>query len=174
MKSRVLCLFALVSAAVAQSTSSPCYDGVRVILARGTGEPQNSSVSELVAKSILAAIPDSYSTEVIYPASSDPNGVSVGAADAQRQIYDYARACPTGKIVLTGYSQGAVVIGNAIAGAGPVCSEVAKNIVVVVLYGDPGRTLGVGVDSDVNGPSCNVSAVWNLLTFVQHEYSALT
>jgi len=148
----------LLSTLASSALSQTCYDGVRVLIARGTGEPQNSSVANLMGRAILASIPDSYSNEIIYPASSDPNGPNIGAANAQSQIYDYARACPEDKIVLIGYSQGAVVVGNAIAGAQPVCNEVANNIVAVVLFGDPGRVQGVGVDSDVNGPSCNVAA----------------
>lgn len=96
-----------------------CSSGVRIIVARGTFEPPGIGLQQTVVNAILAKIPGSSASAVSYPASPDiNNSIAAGVKDTQQQITDYYNACPSGKIVLMGYSQGASVVGNAIAGGG--------------------------------------------------------
>ena len=98
-----------------RQTDTTCYSGVYVIYARGTYEPQGASLSNVVANAIVAAIPDSAANQVVYPANTSAISAPAGVQNAREQITDYYNACPTSKLVLMGYSQGAAVIGNTIA-----------------------------------------------------------
>ncbi|KAF1822071.1 uncharacterized protein K489DRAFT_370952 [Dissoconium aciculare CBS 342.82] len=75
---------------------------------------------------------------------------SIGVADAQRLTTSYHAACPKNKIVLMGYSQGAIVSGSALAG-GPAYvpifgstgaghaaldSEIGDSIFAILQFGD--------------------------------------
>jgi len=148
-----------------------CSSGVHVILARGTGEPQNSSLAGIVSRAIVATIPDSTADEVIYPANFTVNvSLALGVANAQQQIKSYVAACPTSPIVLMGYSQGAQLIGNVLGGGdthifgqnsppnAPLCPSIGSHVVAIVLFGDPNRDLNIGYNADVGGPACNVSS----------------
>lgn len=99
-----------------QKRDQYCYGGVYIIYARGTFEPQNASLTNVVANAIVAAIPDSASMQVQYPANVSAVSPGLGIQDATKQITNYYNACPCSKMVLMGYSQGAYVIGNTIAG----------------------------------------------------------
>lgn len=178
--------FALLATALAAVSASPvanletrsqtCYSGVYIICCRGTFEQYASDgfgLQGILVSSILKAIPNSNASGIVYPASYDNYGHSVGAGaiNTQKQITDYYNACPNSKIVLTGYSQGAQVIGNAVAGGstdipvlggitdpGPALPEnIGKNVIAIQLIGDPNRTLGQGTDYDpktcLNGSS---------------------
>ncbi|QIW96608.1 hypothetical protein AMS68_002126 [Peltaster fructicola] len=141
-----------------------CYSGVYVIYARGTYEPQNYSLSDTVARAITALIPDSFAQQVQYPANTSAISFSLGQAAAIQQITDYYNACPCGKTVLMGYSQGAFVIGNAIANPNASISipqSIGKNVVSVLQFGDPQRVLGQGDVGQGVGDTyqvCNVSS----------------
>jgi acetylxylan esterase len=114
-------LAAAAPASVLESRQMPsCASGVYIISARGTFEPQGFGLQEIAVNAILNKIPGSNASAVVYPASPvDIDGsLTTGVANAQQQITDYRNACPESKIVLTGYSQGAQVIGDAIAGGG--------------------------------------------------------
>lgn len=126
-----------------------CYSGVRLFVARGTLETQGESAQQVYVRQILSTIPDSFATEVVYPAApfyfplTFISSVLAGISNAQNQIYTYHDACPDSKIVLMGYSQGARVMGHAIAGSNlfksgdaaepvsipmsPLCASAARN-----------------------------------------------
>jgi hypothetical protein len=100
-----------------------CYSGVYVVVARGTfeflegGGNASYGFQAPVVKAILAKIPHSQAVVVQYPENTDVSkSVPVGVADAQRLITNYHAVCPNNKIVLMGYSQGAIVSGSALAG----------------------------------------------------------
>lgn len=97
-----------------------CATGVHMIVARGTTEIPGTGLAGLTAGNAIAlAIPGSDISAVDYPANFDiSNSVRQGVSDVQAQAREYAAACPESKIVLMGYSQGAQVVGNAIAGGG--------------------------------------------------------
>ncbi|TKA75277.1 hypothetical protein B0A55_05083 [Friedmanniomyces simplex] len=139
---------------------SQCYSGVFTLVARGSEEPQGQSVLETIASSITAAIPNSGSNEVVYPALlSFWNSAPTGVTNAQQQLQDYYSACPDGKIVIMGYSQGSYVMSTTLAGGNysgeswaPLASNIGQNIAAVVLFGDQSRMLGQGTIAE--GTNC--------------------
>lgn len=121
-----------------RQANSTCYSGVYVIYARGTFEPQNHSLSNIVADAIVAKIPGSASNQVQYPADVESTSVGMGIADTQKQVYDYYKACPDGKTVLMGYSQGAFVVGAALS-AGMVAPDGLDMPSAMALSHDAGK-----------------------------------
>jgi len=114
---------------------STCYSGVFTIISRGSEEPQGQSILEPIASGVAAAIPNSGSNEVVYPALlSFWNSVPTGVDNVQQQMQDYHASCPDGKIVLMGYSQGSYVLATALAGGNfsgqtftPVSSDIGDS-----------------------------------------------
>ncbi|KAK3111828.1 hypothetical protein LTR53_012518 [Teratosphaeriaceae sp. CCFEE 6253] len=112
-----------------------CYSGVFVLVSRGSAEPQGQSVLETIASGIAAAITNSGSNEVVYPATlSFWDSAPTGVTDAQQQMQDYASQCPAGQMVLLGYSQGSYVLATALAGGNfsdeswsPIAADVGQN-----------------------------------------------
>jgi hypothetical protein len=105
------------SAATAETAT--CYSGVNIFTARGTGEvPANGlGIEGVHINAVLAAIPNSNAVVVDYPAAISNSSVAIGVQNGTRQIESYLDACPTSKVVIMGYSQGAVVMGDVITGA---------------------------------------------------------
>jgi cutinase len=100
---------------------------------------------------------------VNYPASYDFLAAADGAADATNRISTVAQQCPTTKIVLGGYSQGAAVVdmlagvpplGNKIGDIGsgpPLPSSLLPNIAAVVVFGNPATKFSNPLTSSVFG-----------------------
>ncbi len=119
-----------------------------VITSRGTGEPTRAQLLSPVAKAISEARPDQVETlDLDYPADTD---VNLGATRGVRILIDtlnvQAAACPGQRFILLGYSQGALVVGDALTqaadrlvgtAAGSLTPEAADRILAIVLYGDP-------------------------------------
>ena len=133
------------------SSTSSCPD-IEVIFARGTddtpglGTPGTAFVNALrplVGGRTLTAY------AVDYPASYDFLAAADGAADATDRIIAVAQECPSTRIVLGGYSQGAAVmdmlagvppLGNKIGGIGsapPLPGAYLPNIAAVAVFGNP-------------------------------------
>jgi hypothetical protein len=114
---------------------TPCYSGVFILVSRGSEEPQGQSILEGIASAITSAIPDSGSNEVVYPAwLSFWNSAPTGVTNAQQQLQDYYNACPNGKTILLGYSQGSYVLSTALAGGNysgqswsPLANDIGSN-----------------------------------------------
>jgi hypothetical protein len=132
----------------AQAPANACPD-LEIIGARGTTErPGLGVVLTPLAQRITREVPQTVRTTALdYPASftytsSVRQGVTRLAADMQRT----ARACADTRFVLMGYSQGADVVGDAIAGSGrgaPALSgDLVDRISSVLLFGDPAFTAG--------------------------------
>lgn len=153
---------ALLAAPLAPSAAAaPCPD-VQVVFARGTTEPPgvggvgqafvDSLQSQLGAKSV-----DVY--PVTYPASTDFPTAAQGVADASNHVRQMAATCPSTKMVLGGYSQGAAVIGYVTAAAipagyalpaditGPMPPDVAKHVAAVALFGQPSSRFLTAIDA---------------------------
>ena len=132
------------------SASAQCPD-VQVVFARGTGEPPgvgptgqafvNDLHSRISGKSL-----DVY--PVNYPASDQWDTGVDGIRDAGAHVVSMAHDCPTTKMVLGGYSQGAAVMGFVTSAAvpdgvdpatvpKPMDPEVANHVSSVVLFGMP-------------------------------------
>lgn len=119
-----------------------------LITARGTGEPNKGQLLSPVARAVKKALPgDVTVVNLDYPADTD---VNEGGTFGVRLLLDTLRvqneACPDQLFALLGYSQGALVIGDALSlpegrivggTVGELSDEVAQQIVAVVMYGNP-------------------------------------
>lgn len=147
----------LLSAPLQTASAQQCPE-VEVVFARGTGEPPGiGNVGQAFVDALRWQL---YGRSVgvyavNYPASSDFGGgpaftrtVVDGVRDAGVRVEFMAAACPTTKIVLGGYSQGAVVAGfatSAVTPAGlpaesvpaPLPPEAADHVAAVALFGTP-------------------------------------
>jgi hypothetical protein len=115
-----LALAAVASAApVALDSRATCYSGVYIIGVRGTDEDAGYGSVASVVSSVLAAIPGSAGVALDYPASwldpLYPESVTDGINTLIGLVENYADSC-SGDIVLVGFSQGANVITDALAG----------------------------------------------------------
>jgi cutinase len=125
---------------------------VEVVFARGTLEaPGVGATGQAFVDALNARLPgtavDVYG--VNYPASLDFGRAADGIADASHQVETIAANCPTTKIVLGGYSQGAAVAGYTTTSTvpagfdlpaginGPMSPAVAPHVAAVVLFGTP-------------------------------------
>jgi hypothetical protein len=148
---------ALLSAPVPFASAQPCPD-VEVVFARGTGEPPGvGGVGQAFVDSLRSQVGGrSVGVYAVnYPASSDfASGVDFartvvdGISDASAHVESMAANCPNTRMVLGGYSQGAVVTGfvtSAVVPEGvpaafvpaPMPPEVANHVAAVALFGKP-------------------------------------
>ena len=94
-----------------------------------------------MVQGVMSANPGGEQQEVTYPAafgSIGTTGPFTGARDVQRRAQAMAGRCPNTQLVLAGYSQGAMVMTQAISNPLPM------PVAAVVLWGSPyhqrGRT----------------------------------
>ena len=115
------------------ATGGKCAS-VKVVAARGTGEPAGTGfLLGQVARQIDAKVSAPVTIVGLnYPASSDfANSSRQGVAELRRLVgAERAGAC----LVLLGYSQGAIVVGDALAALN---STDAAKVRAVVMFGDP-------------------------------------
>jgi hypothetical protein len=141
----------VVSAAAAPVASAqPCPD-VQVLFARGTGEdpgvgPTGQAFVDNLRGRIGGRSMDVY--PINYPASQDWQTGLDGIRDAGAHVESTAASCPQTKMVLSGYSQGAAVMGFVTSAAvpdgvdpatvpKPLAPEIANHVAAVVLFGTP-------------------------------------
>ncbi len=119
-----------------------------LITARGTGEPNKGQLLSPVGRAVKKALPGEVTVlNLDYPADTD---VNEGGTYGVRLLLDTLRVqnetCPEQLFALLGYSQGALVIGDALSlpegrivggTVGELSDEVANQIVAIVLYGNP-------------------------------------
>ncbi|MET0474147.1 MAG: cutinase family protein [Mycobacterium sp.] len=134
------------------ASAAPKCSDVEVVFARGTAEPEglgregqafvDSLKGDLTGRSVSVYA-------VNYPASYDFMQATAGASDASAHVQATASACPSTKIVLGGYSQGAAVIDGitgdpaALYGLGqPMPPEVANHVAAVAVLGNPLNRFG--------------------------------
>jgi cutinase len=152
--------------AIAPSAAAePCPD-VEVIFARGTHDaPGLGNPGQAFADTLRGLIGgrtlDTYA--VNYPASYDFLQAQTGADDAAARIATVASTCPSTKIVLGGYSQGAAVVdmlagipplGNKIGDIGsapPLASNLVPNVAAVVVFGNPATKFSNPITRSVFG-----------------------
>lgn len=159
-------------AAAPPAMAAPCSD-VDVVFARGTGEP--GGVGTIGQQFIDALRPQlggrtvsSYG--VNYPADYDFLNAASGADDAEAHIQSMVSQCPSTKIVLGGYSQGAAVVdmlagipplGNKIGGlqdkigaigeGAPLAADLVPSIAAVAVFGNPSTKFSIPVTGSVFG-----------------------
>ncbi len=137
--------------ATANAADDSC-PAVEVVFARGTLEaPGVGATGQAFVDALTARLPGKsvgvYA--VNYPASLSFGQAVDGVADASNQIQSIAAQCPSTKIVLGGYSQGAAVAGYTTAStvpegfalpasiSGPMPASVASHVAAVALFGTP-------------------------------------
>ncbi|MET0474587.1 MAG: cutinase family protein [Mycobacterium sp.] len=143
--------------AMPTASAAPCPDA-ELVFARGTGEaPGVGGVGQSYVDALRAQLGartlDVY--PVNYAASSDfdnreafASTVIDGVRDAGAHVQATATNCPNTKIVLGGYSQGAIVAGYvtadrapagvpASAAPAPLPASVANHVAAVTLFGNP-------------------------------------
>ncbi|WP_446225918.1 cutinase family protein [Nocardia sp. IBHARD005] len=146
---------------IQSATAAPCSD-IEVVFARGTAEPGGelglTGMSFVEALRANAGGRSVGAYGVDYPASSDfadrlafAHTVVRGIGDAQRRVEYIAANCPSARIVLGGYSQGAALAGFATGTGVPegvpaeyesylpesMSPEVAEHVAAVALFGKP-------------------------------------
>ncbi|KAJ5995414.1 hypothetical protein N7481_002391 [Penicillium waksmanii] len=90
-----------------------------MILARGTTESYPGLLGSLTDL-VMTAIPGSNYEDIIYPTTQEGSTSSYeeGIYNGTAQLSAYVKACPASKVVLLGYSQGAIVVSDMLAGGG--------------------------------------------------------
>jgi len=162
----LLTLVTLGSAApIALEARQTCYSGVYVIGARGTDEDAGFGSTASVVTSLVAAIPGSGSIALDYPAAYldplYPDSVTDGINALISLIESYVDAC-SGKIVLVGFSQGANVITDTLAGGvdkpTPINPSYVEHISAIAVFGDPSFTHGQSFDAGTDTSSDGIFA----------------
>jgi cutinase len=141
---------ALQSAPTPSAQAAPCPDA-EVVFARGTTEapgagPAGDAFVDALRTRIGAKSVGVYAVD--YPATMDfPTAVD-GINDARAHILATAAGCPTTKMVLGGFSQGAAVIGFVTANVvpdgvspmevpAPMPPDMSNHVAAVALFGKP-------------------------------------
>jgi cutinase len=159
-------LFAATPLAIAPSAAAdPCPD-IEVIFARGTNDaPGLGNPGQAFSDTLRGLVGGRTLTTyaVNYPASYDFLAAADGANDAANRIATMASACPSTKLVLGGYSQGAAVVdmlagipplGNKIGEVGsapPLSSTLVPNVAAVAVFGNPATKFSNPITSSVFG-----------------------
>ncbi|AQT82272.1 cutinase family protein [Mycolicibacterium litorale] len=155
------------------AAADTCPD-VEVVFARGTFEAPGVGATGQAFVDALTARLNGKDTvgvyPVSYPASLDFAQAADGIADASTKIEAIAASCPSTKIVLGGYSQGAAVAGYTTtetlpAGfvlpsgiSGPMPPAIASHVAAVVLFGTPANWV---VDlADHDAPPIAIGALY--------------
>jgi cutinase len=138
------------AAAAPIASAQPCPD-VEVLFARGTGEdpgvgPTGQAFVDNLRGRIGGRSMDVY--PINYPATQEWQTGLDGIRDAGAHVQSTAASCPQTKMVLSGYSQGAAVMGFVTSAAvpdgvdpatvpKPLAPDVANHVAAVVLFGMP-------------------------------------
>lgn len=183
----IVCSIGAAVAAISALASSPvgvpvaeaagCPD-VEVVFARGTTEPPGvGGIGQAFVDSLQSQLgPKSMWTYAVnYPASTDFPTAAAGVIDASARVREMAAKCPTTKMVLGGYSQGAAVVGYVTAAeippgyvvppgiTGPMPPEVANHVAAVALFGEPSSRFLNRIDA----PPINIGPLYAAKTIEQ-------
>ncbi|KAK7705449.1 hypothetical protein SLS57_010103, partial [Botryosphaeria dothidea] len=127
-----------------------CASGLHIIAARASGEAAGPGMIGAVAQDIIARVPGSDLESVVYPASINnvqdyANSEHQGTLALTQLIQTYLAACPSAKIALLGYSQGAEVVGDVLCGTSsdispktaPLATQYGNAVVAAISMGSP-------------------------------------
>jgi cutinase len=162
--STVVCA-AMTLVAAPSASAEPCPD-VQVVFARGTGEPAGIG---RVGQALVDALTPQLGGRTIaaygvnYPATYDFLAAADGATDATNFISSLVAQCPSTRIVLGGYSQGAAVmdmlagippLGNKIGEVGsapPLPLNLDNSVAAVAVFGNPSTKFSIPISNSVFG-----------------------
>jgi acetylxylan esterase len=149
------CLSLAVFAAPVAHAATPPASGcaaVNLIVARASTEAPGEGITQSLATEIVDSSTQTVSQEaVVYPATltNYTSSESQGVTDAEQELTTAVANCPSQKEVLLGYSQGAevamdVIAGNSEAGGTvtPVSTAISSHVVAIANFGDPGHVVG--------------------------------
>lgn len=110
-----------------------CAEGFHIIVARDTSESADPGLGALGAlvQNITANVTGSDTAAVDYPATSTADrdeyarSLRTGIADLWAKLNASIVECPTSRIVLMGYGQGAQVVGDTLCGSSAFGDETA-------------------------------------------------
>lgn len=146
---------------IGPASAASCPD-VEVTFARGTNEaPGVGGVGQVFVNSLRSQVSGRSIGvyHVNYPATEDwPPSASAGASDANAHVQSMVANCPNTKLVLGGYSQGAMVIDlitiarASVAGfnAATLSADDADHVAAVAVFGNP-------TDRYLGGPISEIS-----------------
>lgn len=149
---------------ISSALAVACPD-VEVVFARATTEPPGvGQVGQAFVESLRSQVSGRSVAiyAVNYPASDDfANSASTGADDARAHVQATVTNCPSTRIVLGGYSQGALAIDLITAipvsfvgfTPAPMPPEVANHVAAVAVFGNP-------LDRYVGAPLTSVSPLY--------------
>jgi acetylxylan esterase len=132
---------------------------VHLIVARASLEPPGYGIIGSLSRELQSRVPGTTSEAIAYPAtlSDYGNSIAEGTAAVINRVTSYAQSCPSSKIVLLGYSQGAAIIGDALCGGGggkehwpmtpPLEGKIGDHITAIVQMGDPRFVPGLAWDA---------------------------
>ena len=124
------------------AAADPCPDA-QVVFGRGSGEPVGlGGVGQAFVAALRGQAQDKSIADypVNYPATHDYHSSSeAGVADTVAQVRSVIDSCPDTKIVLGGYSQGALVMELA---SERLPAEAAEHVAAVTLFGPPTTASG--------------------------------
>lgn len=134
------------------AAAADCPD-IEVVFARGTDEPPGLG---RVGNAFVGALRDkvggrSVGTYAVnYPANYDFLAAASGANDASAHIQWMVNNCPSTRLVLGGYSQGAAVIDviaavpfPAVGFTSPMPPNVPEHVAAIAVFGNPTAKLGL-------------------------------
>jgi acetylxylan esterase len=140
---------------------------VHIIVARASGEPPGEGTIASLSTLLKQQIPGATSEALTYPAKMPYSGsIPVGVTNMKAAIAKYTSACPTGKLVLLGYSQGGAVLTDTLCGGGGaqvgpatpgLTAEEGKLLKAAVSMGDPRFVPGAPYDAGTNKNKAGVS-----------------
>ncbi|HEX3649895.1 MAG TPA: cutinase family protein [Pseudonocardiaceae bacterium] len=153
---------ALAGASAAQATAvaapgSGCAQ-VAIITARASGEAPGEGITGSLVTQIVDSSNQTVSrASVNYPATltNYASSSAQGESALKSQLTNEVNACPSTKVVLLGYSQGAQVVEDMFSGGGggllgattaPLSTSVTNHVVAVATFGDPRHVTGQAVD----------------------------
>jgi len=124
---------------------------VNIITARASTEAPGEGITASLVTQIVNSSTQTVSREaVVYPATltNYASSESQGVANAKQELTTAVQNCPNQKEVLLGYSQGAevsldVIAGNSEVGgsAQPVSTSISSHVVAIANFGDPGHVV---------------------------------
>jgi acetylxylan esterase len=147
----VLATLAAPEARAVTAPSSGCA-AVNIITARASTEAQGEGMTSSLVTQIVNSSTQTVSREaVVYPATLNnyASSESQGVTNAEQELTTAVQNCPNQKEVLLGYSQGAEVSMDVIAGnsevsggtVAPVSTSISSHVAAIANFGDPGHVV---------------------------------